>query len=390
MMVALILAQIVLPWPGLDSPFVQPGPTICVGECAGPVVWGPAERGRLVVACDMTSDTCSDGRKITTQRATPVPCETSPGVWEMVPEDTGCYSVRGLESWAATTSYLAYGADLTNTAWLKHGGMSVEKVGSVYRIRRNKDNTEAAFVYQEIAAVTQQETWTAACVMRAGTATVARMSVDRGVRAEFVNLTSEWKVFATTRTFAEGRVPGVSIGPEFTAGDIYIEVAGCWLTKTDTPGRPCWGGEAPVTCAADQHRISTEGWPTESGEICVSFVPGPLGELKWVLDGRSSTITGATRILLRNDTNRLEVLGAQGGLAGPTLDEGQAYTACVKREAGQVSLILDGEVVASAASANPFLWAPEAGIGGSTLVFTQRLNGSIRSLRIRSYEEVSP
>src|SRR5690606_39484687 len=62
-------------WPGLDSPLVQPGPTICVGACAGPVVWGPAERGRLVVACDMTSDTCSDGRKITTTRSTPVRSE---------------------------------------------------------------------------------------------------------------------------------------------------------------------------------------------------------------------------------------------------------------------------------------------------------------------------
>src|SRR5690606_30978835 len=128
MMVALILAQIVQSWPWLDSPRVQPGPTICVGECAGPVVWGPAERGRLVVACDMRSDTCSDGRKITTARASPVPCEVAPGQWEMVPENTACISYRGLESWASTTSYLSYGAELNRSPWQAVDGATVQSL----------------------------------------------------------------------------------------------------------------------------------------------------------------------------------------------------------------------------------------------------------------------
>src|SRR5690606_31916034 len=82
----------------------------------------------LVVACDMRSSTCSDGRQITTVRASPVPCEVSPGVWEMVPENTGCYSVRGLESWDATTSYLSWGAELDRSPWRALAGAAVQSL----------------------------------------------------------------------------------------------------------------------------------------------------------------------------------------------------------------------------------------------------------------------
>src|SRR5690606_5277561 len=93
------------------------------------------------MTCDMRSDTCSDGRKITTVRATPVPCETSPGVWEMVPEDTGCYSVRGLESWAANTSYLSWGAELDRSPWILSDGATRAKQDGFYRITGVNNNS---------------------------------------------------------------------------------------------------------------------------------------------------------------------------------------------------------------------------------------------------------
>src|SRR5690606_38243896 len=179
MMVALILAQIVQSWPGLDSPRVQPGPTICVGECAGPVVWGPAERGRLVVACDMTSDTCSDGRKITTTRATPVPCEVAPGVWKMVPEDTGCYSVRGLESWAATTSYIAHGAELDRRPWGALRGGTIEALADGYRITSAAGESGVSGRIQVLSAQPEDGPVTLSCIVRTQQP-IGRLTLEAG------------------------------------------------------------------------------------------------------------------------------------------------------------------------------------------------------------------
>jgi len=362
------------------------GPLHIEEEEDGPQIIFASTRDQ-VFYCDFSSPVCSDGRVITTTRSTPVPCETSPGVWEMVPENTGCYSVRGLESWAQNTSYLSYGADLTNTAWLKHGGMSVEKVGSIYRIRRNKDNTAAAFVYQETAPVTQQETWTAACVMRAGTATVARLSVDRGAGSGIVNLTSEWQVFTSTRTFAVGRVPGVSIGPEFTAGDSYIEVAGCWLTKSDTPGRPCWGGEAPVTCAADQHTISTEGWPTEEGEVSATFtIQRTPGLFQHILNSRRGGSGNDEFVLEIRDLGSVTLRGwggQQNSVETVSWESGRPYRVHVAWGPWGRRVKLDGVTIMES-SEPTVMGAGEVMRLGHSSTLTQHLNGTISSLRIRS------
>src|SRR5690606_22191486 len=70
------------------------------------------------------------------------------------------------------------------------------------------------------------------------------------------------------------------------SGPASVIVAGCWLTKTNTPGRACWGGEAPVTCARDRHTISTEGWPTTSGSMrFVVTLLGDASDHRAVFDG---------------------------------------------------------------------------------------------------------
>src|SRR5690606_7936775 len=79
----------------------------------------------------------------------------------------------------------------------------------------------------------------------------------------------EFSTYSCTKTIT-GTPTSMSIHVYSDIG--HIDVIGCWLTKSDTPGRPCWGGEAPVTCAADRHTISTEGWPTESGEACITVI----------------------------------------------------------------------------------------------------------------------
>src|SRR5690606_9933118 len=144
-------------------------PAIAQPDRRRSTTFAQADNGRLVVACDMRSDACSDGRQITTERATPVPCETSPGVWEIVPEDVGCYSVRGLESWAANTSYLSWGAELDRSPWQVTAGTSIAPLpDGGYRVCQD---TGTSGIRQYAGDhITQGETFTLAGLLRANTA----------------------------------------------------------------------------------------------------------------------------------------------------------------------------------------------------------------------------
>src|SRR5690606_29367358 len=157
------------------------------------------------MTCDMRSDTCSDGRRITTVRATPVPCETSPGVWEMVPEDTGCYSVRGLESWAANTSYVSYGAELDRAGWGMENGSTIERLpGGGYRLTRGPGSSgisDGQFTPDD------GTTYTLAAILRAGTAHNVQLVLNNGNVTAPPNCTvapvSEWTTYSCTATGAQ-------------------------------------------------------------------------------------------------------------------------------------------------------------------------------------------
>lgn len=379
----LLLAQLVLPGP--PSGPIQPPGMICLGECAGPVVWGPAERGRLVVACDMRSDTCSDGRKITTTRATPVPCETSPGVWEMVPEDTGCYGVRGLESWAQTTSYLSYGAELDRSPWflLSSRNTLTPLEDGGYRLCHEEGAPENSGLRQA-TSLEQGDTATLAIVGRAASANKALLAIG-GSFAEVDLQPNSWGEVSHTGTLSSS--VNASIYPRPAGADQCIDLLGAWLTKSDTPGRPCWGGEAPVTCAADRHTISTEGWPTEEGEICISAEVGADATInRWLIDGRGPGATGNSRLVVRQGTNVLALLGPQGLVEGGTVTAGQ-HRICVHASGNTIRLSVDGVVVAQGDAVAPMEWFPMATIGSAypTTGGTE-IDGSIRSLTVRSFE----
>src|SRR5690606_10515488 len=90
----------------------------------------------------------------------------------------------------------------------------------------------------------------------------------------------QWETVSVSGTVAAGASRWVGIAPRNTdLTPASVDVKACWLTHTSTPGRACWGGEAPVTCADDQHTISTEGWPTESGEISLVYTPQGVGKI---------------------------------------------------------------------------------------------------------------
>ena len=389
----LLLAQIVQSWPWLDSPLVQPGPTICVGECAGPVVWGPAERGRLVVTCDMTSDTCSDGRKITTTRATPVPCEVSPGVLEMVPEDTGCYSVRGLESWAANTSYLSWGAELDRSPWTVDAQASIAALpDGGYRVC-HIDPAAGNHGLRQLLGGARPETLTVAAIARANTAPSALI----GAWSQFSTLTLpvSWNLVAVTKQTASGASGQTFFYPRPAGQGRCIDLLATWLTHTDTPGRACWGGEAPVTCAADRHTISTEGWPTTEGEISmVVELNEPLSEGRnaWLFDGRDAgDLMGVNPYIQPDGRLRFRVAGTVYGSASPMLtwEVGRPYALRFLRKGGQTYIYRDGALVYSVATPD-WAWVPSAHLGMNFSFTGPDVAIAIRSLTVRSYEEVSP
>src|SRR5690606_38991997 len=95
---------------------------------------------------------------------------------------------------------------------------------------------------------------------------------------QVMSLSPEWRQYSRTASISAGGViaPRIYTGDGSSTSD-PVDIMGCWLTQSDTPGRACWGGEAPVTCVADRHTISTEGWPTESGEISLVYTPQDVG-----------------------------------------------------------------------------------------------------------------
>src|SRR5690606_23600823 len=127
---------------------------------------------------------------------------------------------------------------------------------------------------------------------------------------------------------------------------------------------PCWGGEAPVTCAADRHTISTEGWPTESGEIGLVFTltNPPEGIHRYIIDGRATGDAERSILLVHPDGRlRLDFVAGTGSVFGPTLDVGHSYQARLRVAGGQASILLDGVTVIAAEGV--LSWAPVARIG---------------------------
>lgn len=387
----LLLAQLVLPSP--PSGPIQPPGMICMGECdGGPAVWRTSsDRGKLVVACDMRSDTCSDGRQITTTRSTPVPCETSPGVWEIVPEDTGCYSVRGLESWleswAENTSYLSYGAELDRSPWQTTNQATVTELEHGWRISGPMDTSR---VFQALEPASGMHTF--ACILRSlDPAPSVRMRIYSGVPAESpivpIAVTTEWATYSVSRDVPEG---DESLSVHLYSGAGTVDVAGCWLTKTSTPGRACWGGEAPVTCAADRHTISTDGWPTEAGEVeIVLHYDQVIGRPERIFDSRSSgDLEHFTLFISSFPGNPLTLSLNQTPIvqsSSLSWEVGKVYRFRVRRTLdGEIELFRDGVRVA-AASGPPLSWSPSA-VLGSRYDGSQHLVGSISSLRVRSFE----
>src|SRR5690606_1042435 len=191
-----------------------------------------------------------------------------------------------------------------------------------------------------------------------------------------------WGTYSVTSTSTADGNAGVWLYPTSDgAGDIYV--VGCWLTYADTPGRACWGGEAPVTCANDLHTISTEGWPTESGEISVTFTVGASTLERYIIDGRSGDNGARSRLTVSNQ-GLLRFYRPDGSFVdGPEVTIGVKHVVRLLQEGGRTKVFLDGAEVMDVSGT--LSWSTMATLGRA-FNSALSLNGSISSLRVRSFE----
>lgn len=345
----------------------------------GPWVSSYESDETFALACDMTSDTCSDGRKISTTRSTPVPCETSPGVWEMVGPNEGCYGVRGLESWATTTSYLSYGAELDRSPWRRSSlGTTVEALPRGYRITGTASDSRA--LQGGIPSIPGPHTL--ACVLRTdepGTHTRLRIWWGSGPIIP-VPVTSTWATYSILQTVPED-------APENTSAHVYsgvgtVDVIGCWLTRTDTPGRACWGGEAPVTCARDFHRLPATGFPATRGEfswvMSLERVPDGGEALRGIVWADGDAVPN--RISLTGGGGIRIYTGETAYITEPlSWEPGRSYRLQLILTDDEWQVVRDGALVGSTPPLGSMDW-------GATVRLGDLLDGSISSLRVRSAE----
>lgn len=348
---------------------------------------------RLV--CDMRSDTCSDGRKITTTRtpATPVPCEVPPGgVWVMVGPNQGCYSVRGLEAWNSLSSSLSYGAELDREPWQAVDGATVQSLPTGgYRV---SGVGEESRIFQLITPGSGD--WTFACVADTGASIGARLGIHQtgSSGSLFCDLDSVpgFQIHSCTTNIT--RTP-TELAVHIYPGSGHVDVVGCWLYRYADPKRPCWGGKAPVQCGEDRHAISTEGWPTERGEVSLVYTPQDLGSTYSMV--LVATETGSGFRLNRNrSTGALEFQLRRGSTSSSqstqslVWEKGRSYHVRVRWSPERAGIWRDGELLRSwVPTVVPDRYSGTAYIGGGTGV-SGAVHGSIRDLRISSYEEVSP
>lgn len=306
---------------------------------------------------------CSDGRTITTTRASAVPCETAPGVWTYAPAGTACVSVRGLESWGANTTLVPDGAQPDD--WTKATGITVEMSPSGgWRITRT---SSGGFANVSTDILGADSTRTSACILR--NTNLPSLGVYRhNGTSPVCSVTpgAEWGTFSCGGTVAAGwrQVAGV-----FLSDTGYVDAIGCWGVEGSTPGRPCWAedGTAPFACEADVHTISTEGFPTDEGSITLSVTWGEdEARQRGLIDGLTIETNGALK---------------QGSVTSSALawTVGQTYRVEMRRDGGTVSLHRDGVQVASGASA-AWTWGATATLGGNGAT---ALNGGIGMLRFK-------
>lgn len=373
----------------LSGPMIGP---LDMEEASPQVISAPKGEGFF---CDFLSDTCSDGRKIVTERSTPVPCEKEEGVWSRAEVDEGCYNWKGeLEIAAQNTSYLSWGSDFGQESWNSWRGGTVEAIADGFRVR-NDPNQNHSGIAQSISGAGGEGIWTSAYILRSFEDVPYRLwaGSSQWCGSDFtLNTGGRWERFSCTTTVPQ--TPMASIWPGSNAGDVprpqyYVDAKASWVVRASLPGRACWDdSEAPVHCAADRHSVSTDDFPTERGAITIAVTIKdnyfPIGGDVWLLDGRDVSNPEAPNPYIQSTGRiRFRAGGVVHGSGSPTLEWDIERTYLLRFEVGgeETRIYRDGVFIYSAAT-GPWAWAEQADLGQNYSVLNSRFH-SISHFEVR-------
>src|SRR5690606_14580875 len=285
--------------------------------------------------------------------------------------------------WASNTRYLAYGAELDrNPEPWRISSRGTATGHGAYTTICTADAGIGGVWQAGLGTAREGELRTGSAIARSGDGSLLNLRTADRLMGEFVT-GAEWKTYSATLEMNAGDPGTFSV---FSRLRGCVDAIAAWLTKTATPGRACWGGEAPVHCDAGLHTISTEGWPTTEGELSITYtnMQGTWsGESIFIADGSRFQIKAVTDGRIRVFLNGVPTT-LPGNPAWRPLDQVQHIRAVLS--AGSLEVFVNGVSVGSVET-GPNDYSGTARIGSTTTTWA---NGSIRFLRIRNYKEVSP
>jgi len=367
--------------------FAWPAGALELGGIAAPTTTR-AKRSANVFELVCRGTSCSDGRPIVTTRTGPVPCQSQPGVITYPGTNQACVNWRGeTEVWGQNQTLISFGSDLAGGVWAKSNLSVTALPGGGFTL--TKQTPELRFASNERAALVANSSQTAACIVKPRTATQVAIDAIRAKAATIVTLSEGWQTVSDTKTGVAGDVPGVSVGPAAGAVGDSIDVLGCWNAAASTPGRACWpasGGAVPFSCNADVHAVDTTGFPTDGGEVSVTWKleeACPSGQLCVIFDGRTESVATAPNVSI-GSTGLLQLGGIGTTLVFAAAQVGVAETLRWKLVGGLLSVWRNGVLVVDQVPRSAMAWGATARLG-SRYSNEAWINGSWSSLRVKTY-----
>src|SRR5690606_9692762 len=136
--------------------------------------------------------------------------------------------------------------------WAPLRSGTIEKLSDGYRITSAAGQSQPSGRIQVLSSQETEGPVTLSCVVRTQRP-LDRLTLEAGTgvvrHIQAFDTGGQWETVSVSGTVAAGANRWAGIAPRNAdLTPAVVDVQFCWYTHTATPGRACWGGEAPVTC----------------------------------------------------------------------------------------------------------------------------------------------